>query len=188
MTRFVKHGGVNPPVRFAFAGAVIALAVLNSGCSSTSTCSRDEEHVDAYGYVNEDRTIFSSADPEKLPLLVGGKLPDGVAGPVPTFTYFPANRIVTFHIGLTDIPTTISPYLSFSPDGDATVAPCAGNQCLIRKRSKDVIVLRNDTCSEFYVWLTASTSSTPFHPVTDAGVDETSDADPTGAAGAENTP
>ncbi|HYP97949.1 MAG TPA: hypothetical protein VER96_04690 [Polyangiaceae bacterium] len=175
-------------IRLALGLAVSALSVASYGCSGTSTCSRHEDYVDVYGYVNEDRTIFSSADPEKLPLLDAGKLPDGVDGPLPSFTYFPANRTITFHIGLAGYPTTITPYLAFVPDGDRTVAPCAGNQCLIRKRNKDEIVLRNDTCSEFYVWLTASTSATPFHELTDAGVVDASDADSTAAAGAENTP
>ena len=173
--------------RFSLSAAVIALASASYGCSSTSSCSRDEDHIDAGGWVNADKTMFSSLDPEKLPLLDAGRLPADVPGPTPSFTHFPANRIITFHVGLRDIPLDIHPYLSFSPDGDATVAPCAGNQCLIRKYTKDVIVLRNDTCSEFYVWLTASTSATPFHPVTDAGVEE-ADADTIGAAGASNTP
>lgn len=163
---------MNRVVRSALAASLIALAGASFGCSSTSTCNRDEERVDAYGFVNADGTYFSSVDPEKLPLLDGGKLPEGDPGPLPSFTYFPANRIITFHVGLVRTPLVITPTLSFSPDGDATVAPCAGNQCLIRESSKDVIVLRNDTCSEFYVWLTASTSATPFHPVTDGGVEE----------------
>jgi len=168
------------------AATVIALAAASYGCSSTSTCSRAEDHVDVGGYVTADGTRFSSADPAKLPLLDGGKLPADVSGPVPTFSYFPANRIITFHVGLAAYPTTITPYLSFSPDGDATVAPCAGNQCLIRKRNKDVIVLRNDTCSEFWVWLTASTSDEPYHPISaDGGIEQdAAEDDPTAAGGA----
>ncbi|HEX2671575.1 MAG TPA: hypothetical protein VHM25_11920, partial [Polyangiaceae bacterium] len=74
-------------VRWALAAPVMALAVASTACSSTSTCSRDEDHVDAYGWVNADKTMFSSVDPEKLPLLDGGKLPEGVPGPVPSFTH-----------------------------------------------------------------------------------------------------
>ena len=180
---------MNGCTRLALGAAMIALAVASSACSSTSTCSRDADQIDVDGWVNEDRTMFSSADPDKLPLLDGGKLPDGVPGPVPSFTHFPANRTITFHVRLRAIPLDINPLLSFSPDGDATVAPCAGNQCLIRKRTKDVVVLHNDTCSEFYVWLTASTSATPFHELTDAGVDDgAADSDSTGAAGASGEP
>jgi len=166
---------------------VAGLAAASLGCSSTSSCSLDEETVDVVdGWINEDRTIYSSVDPQKLPYLDGGELPDDVPGPAPSFTHFPANRILKFHVGLSGYPTTITPTLSFSPDGDSTVAPCAGNQCLIRKRSKDLIVLKNDTCSEFWVWLTASTSATPFHPVSDAGTDQSDGA--AGAGGAPETP
>jgi|GEM_PF-1202672 len=172
--------------RLALSLVLVAAAATSIGCSSTSSCSLHEETVDVLdGWVNDERTMYSSVDPEKLPLVDGGRLPDGVPGPVPSFTHFPANRILRFHIGLVELPLEIHPYLSFSPYGDATVAPCAGNQCLIRKKTKDLIVLKNDTCSEFWVWLTASTSDTPFHPVSDAGADEEpADADSTGAAGA----
>ena len=149
-----------------------AVALPCTGCSSISSCNRDEDHIDVSGFVNADHTVFSSVDPEQLEPTDGGTFP--------SFTYFPANRIITFRIGLIGYPTTITPTLSFRPEGDATVAPCAGNQCLIRKRSKDAITLRNDTCSEFWVWLTASTSATPFHPVSESGVDE-------GAAGASSS-
>ena len=162
-------------------GLLITTLLSCAGCSNISSCNRDEEHIDVYdGWVNEERTIFSSVDPGRLEAVAGG-----ADQTLPSFAYFPTNRIITFHVGLVGYPTTITPTLSFSPDGDATVAPCAGNQCLIRKRSKDQIVLRNDTCSEFWVWLTASTSATPFHPVAAGG---SSGVDPTEAAGASGAP
>jgi len=173
----------------ALAAGLIALGLSSAGCSSVSSCNRDEDKIDVYGYVNADRTVFTSVEPFRLEAADGGTLPSTEQGAGPSFAHFPANRIITFHLGLVGFPTDINVYLSFSPDGDATVAPCAGNQCLIRKRSKDQIVLRNDTCSEFYVWLTASTSATPFHPVTDGGVEEgAAGASSTGAAGATSEP
>jgi hypothetical protein len=176
------------PNSVVLVSALLALAASSVSCSSVSTCNRDEDTIDVYGSVNADRTVFSSIDPSRLELTDGGKLPVAEDGSVASFSYFPTNRIIKFHVQLAGYPTTISPYLSFSPDGDRTIAPCAGNQCLIRKRSKDEIVLRNDTCSEFWVWLTASTSATPFHQVTDGGVREgiagASGADATDTAGA----
>jgi hypothetical protein len=163
----------------ALAALLLALALSSAGCSSVSSCNRDEDKIDVYGYVNADRTVFTSVEPSKLEAADGGTVPS--PGSEPSFAHFPTNRIVTFHVGLIAFPTDIQVYLSFSPDGDATVAPAAGNQSLIRKRSKDQIVLRNDTCSEFYVWLTASASATPFHPVIDGGVDD-------GSAGAAGEP
>jgi hypothetical protein len=165
----------------AIAIALIACALPCVGCSHISSCNREEDTIDVGGWVNDDGTVYSSIDPASLEVVDGGMLP--------SFTYFPANRIVRFHVGLVAYPTTITPTLSFSPDGDATIAPCAGNQCLIRKRSKDMIVLKNDTCSEFWVWLTASTSATPFHPVSDGGAEggaaSTDPADTAGAAGTQ---
>jgi len=162
-------------------GLLITTLLSCAGCSNISSCNRDEEHIDVYdGYVNADRTVYSSVDPGRLEAVAGGS-----DKTLPSFAYFPTNRIITFHVGLVGYPTTITPTLSFSPDGDATVAPCAGNQCLIRKRSKDQIVLRNDTCSEFWVWLTASTSATPFHPVTESDVEG---ADPMETAGTSGEP
>lgn len=168
---------MSPRTRLALALAVIVLSGASYGCSSTSSCSRDEDHIDVGGFVNADGTTFTSIDTTKL---------QSSDGTLPSFTYFPANRIVTFHVGLSGYPTDVNVFLSFSAEGDATVAPAAGNQSLIRKRSKDEIVLRNDTCSEFWVWLTASTSATPFHELNDAGMAD--DANEMGAAGAENTP
>ena len=163
--------------------AVVCLAAASSGCSSTSTCSRAEETIDVYGFVNADRTVFSSVQPAGQ-AADGGPLSSAELQQLPPYTYFPANRIIRFHVGLADVPTDINVYLSFSPSRDATVAPAAGNQSLIRRSySKDEIVIRNDTCSEFWVWLTASTSAQPFQQLTDGGADEGT----AGASGSDST-
>jgi hypothetical protein len=168
--------------------ALIVALLSCTGCSSVSSCNRDEDTIDVDGYVNPDRTVFSSVEPAGR-AADGGTLSNDELEMLPPYTYFPANRIVRFNVGLIDVPTDINVYLSFSPQRDATVAPCAGNQCLIRSFNKDHIVLRNDTCSEFWVLLTASTSAMPFHQVPDAGVDEAAaGAGPTGSAGAAGAP
>lgn len=182
---------MNRSARGAFAVALIALAGASAGCSSTSTCSRDEDTIDVGGFVNDDHTMYSSVEPTGT-AADGGPLSNAELEALPPYTYFPANRIIRFHIGLVATPTEFHVYLSFSPQRDATIAPAAGNQSLVRKVNKDEIVLRNDTCSEFWVWLTASTSATPFHPVTDGGTDEgaagTTGSDPTDTAGAAGSP
>ena len=165
--------------------AIVAWAGTSVGCSSTSTCSRDEDTLDFYdGYVTPDRTLYSSVKPAGT-AADGGQLSNTELEALPPYTHFPANRSIVFHIGLIDTPTDINIYLSFSPLRDKTVAPAAGNQSLIRRFNKDEIVIRNDTCSEFWVWLTASTSATPFHPVAAGG---SSGVDPTEAAGASGAP
>jgi len=165
--------------------ALSALSLSSAGCSSISTCSRDEDHIDVYdGYVNADRTMYNSVKPAGQ-TADGGALSIEELQMLPPYTHFPANRSITFHIGLVDTPTEIHMSLSFRKDRDATLAPCAGNQCLIKRYSKDEILIRNDTCSEFWVWLTASTWATPFHPLTDAGASGgASGADQTDTAGA----
>jgi hypothetical protein len=152
----------------AIAVALVALTFSSAGCSSISTCSRDEDHIDVDGYVNADRTMYTSVEPAGQ-AADGGELSVDELQMLQPYTHFPPNRSITFHIRLVDIPTDIHTFLSFRKDRDATLAPCAGNQCLIKHYSRDEIVIRNDTCSEFWVLLTASTSATPFHALTDAG-------------------
>ncbi len=178
------RGALRTSITLAPALALIAVALSCAGCTNISSCSREEDHIDVYGYVNADRTVFSSVEPAGT-AADGGPLSSAELEALPPYTYFPANRVITFHVGLIDTPTDINPYLSFSPERDATVAPAAGNQSLIRRFNKEQIVLRNDTCSEFWVYLTASTSGAPFRQVTDAGAEGgTSGADPADTAGA----
>jgi len=174
---------MNTRTRWAWA-LLLAAAAPSLGCTNTSSCSREKDKIDVYnGYRNADHTIYSSIDVEKQYAPDGGP---AEAGTLPSFTYFPANRTVVFHVGLAAYPYSVLPYLSFSPDGDATVALSAGNQSLIRKRSKDEVILANDTCSEFWVWLTASTSDTPFEPqIPDDGSAGAGSSD--GAAGAASS-
>jgi len=167
---------------------LVALAGASVGCSSTSTCNRDEDVIHVYGYVSADRTVFSSVEPAGLNA-DGSTLSSEELEKLPPYTYFPANRIVVFHVGLLDTPSAINVALSFFPERNHTVAPGAGNQALIRSYNKDEIVLRNDTCTEFWVWVTASTSAMPFHQVTDAGAEGgASGVDSTETAGAPGEP
>ncbi|HEY0469566.1 MAG TPA: hypothetical protein VGC79_35495 [Polyangiaceae bacterium] len=165
--------------------AMLALAAASTGCSSTSTCSRDPDTIDVYdGSVNADRTQYSSVQPAGQ-AADGGPLSDAELQKLPPYTYFPANRSVRFHIGLVATPTDYRGFLAFLGDRDISVAPCAGNQCVFHTVNKDEIVVKNDTCSEFWLYLTASTSATPFHPLSDGGAaGGASGVDPTDTAGA----
>ena len=165
---------MTPRGRFALWAAVAGLAASSLGCSSTSTCSRDEDTVDVYGWVNTDRTVFTSLYKE-------------AGGPTPQFTHYPANRVIDFHMDLVADPLTIQPYLSFTPDFSKTVANATGNMVLIRTHTKTDIIVKNDTCSEFWIWLTASTTGEPFHQVLpDAGVDDAAAGGAVGMGGADN--
>ncbi len=151
--------------RFAVLSTMIG-ALSGVGCK-TSTCDRDEETVEIKnGHVNEDRTIYvSTLDGEDL-------------------VYFPPNRTLVFDTKLAGAPIAHQIDLSFSPDGDST-SPSAGNSSLIKAKSPDQFVIKNDTCSEFYVSLTVIASATPFMPVEgDAGSANAAQSDPGSEAGA----
>jgi len=176
--------------RAAFAlGASLALAAASMGCSSTSTCNRDADTLDVYdGWVNADRTEYLSVQPAGE-AADGGPLSKDELLMLQPYTYFPANRSIRFHIGLAATPTAYTISLAFLGDRDISIAPCAGNQCVIHKLTKDEMVVKNDTCSEFWIWLTASTSATPFHPLSDGGAEGgASGVDPAEAAGAAGAP
>lgn len=153
-----------------FWASVAVFALLAGGsaaCSSTSTCSRDDSESEVTsGLVNEDHTVYVSAKYGEGP-----------------YVYFPPNRTLTFDVGLRAVPTGISILIGFSPEAAPTTAPSAGNLSLVKSMSADQVVLKNDTCSEFYVWLGLTTSGSDLSPVTpfDAGA-----AAAEGAAGATN--
>jgi hypothetical protein len=130
--------------------AALSGTLLSAGCS-TSTCNHPEDFVDVdTGYVNQDRTTYVSSLPGQ------------------DYVYMPPNRTLRFRVGLGSFPTSVNVALAFSPGFDATLAPAAGNSALIKARSADTIELKNDTCTDYYVWLTATASATAFMPV-DAG-------------------
>jgi hypothetical protein len=57
------------------------------------------------------------------------------------------------HLGFA--PAEVSIYVSFA-ERDTPVTPCSGNTCVIQEVSDDSIVIKNDTCSEFWVRVVAS--------------------------------
>lgn len=137
-------------------------ALSSVGCSSTSTCSRDEDTIDFYGQVSADRTTYRSSDPTTDNLL-----------------YFPPNRTLVLHFGpppppgeaptgLLDVPAVFI-YLSFTEHPASTLAMSAGNSGLIRVTTADRTEIHNDTCSDYYVWVYATTSATPFEPIISGG-------------------
>ncbi|MEO6600571.1 MAG: hypothetical protein ABIQ16_11895 [Polyangiaceae bacterium] len=140
----------------AFRWAVtIALSsgLLSASCS-TSTCSRDEDEFT----VSNGITIGNSyqSGPYKTTLSAPGEPLKERFGP---YVYFPPNRTITFehHLGQTPLAPQI--YVAFYDDG--TLAPAAGNQALLRGMDDQVIQIKNDLCSDLYVWLTAEVPALP---------------------------
>ncbi len=60
------------------------------------------------------------------------------------------------HLGFT--PAIIEIFVAFGPDGER-VATCAGNSCLIRCEDDELVWIKNDTCTEFWVRVTAAERS-----------------------------
>jgi len=138
-------------MRSALLAALACACALSSGCTNTSTCSRDPDFLTvpldgSSGSAVEGNTYHSA--------------PFG--GP---YTYFPPFRTATFEHGLGEIPYNLQFWLAFSPNG--TLAPSAGNMTELRNPddggapalNAQTISVYNNTCSDFYVWVVASRPS-----------------------------
>ena len=166
-------------LRLGTLGALLG-ALLSVGCSSTSTCNRDEDTVDFYGgRVSVDRTTYESSEQN-----------------VGNLIYFPPNRTLVLHfgpkpespddppVGLLDAPAVFI-FLSFTEHPGSTIASNAGNGGLIRVTTADRTEIHNDTCSDYYVWVYATTAATPFEPISSGGAsDATSEPASSGNGGA----
>jgi hypothetical protein len=118
-----------------------AVALLSTACSSTSTCSRDAD------------AITVPFDPSLLDGNIYHSAPIG--GP---YTYFPANRTVTFEL---DDPNatpgkpfySVEFWLAFNANG--SLAPSAGNTSELLSLNDHELSVLNNTCSEFWLWVVA---------------------------------
>lgn len=127
------------------AGAVVAsLAMLvagTNGCSPSCDISDDVTPKVFYDGLAKDGVYASSSS--QGPLL-----------------HFPGGEQIQLvhHLGFT--PATASVYFAFT-QFDERFAPCAGNSCEIRCMDDQIIWVKNDTCTEFWIFVTASDPS-PF--------------------------
>jgi hypothetical protein len=90
------------------------------------------------------------------------------------YQYFPPARTIRFFHGLNTEPSGVEVNLAFDDHGFG-LAPTAGNSGIFEKVDACEIDLKNDTCSEFYVRLTAE------RPVYDGA-----DSSAAGASGADD--
>lgn len=127
--------------------AALGLAVATSGCINAAACdtSDNANPPDVYkgGTTTEDGLYYSSSWHEGLLHFPGGKRYD-----------------LVHDLGFE--PQSISIWLSFSENGvddddqASTVAPSAGNSSVVQLVNDKIIRIKNDTCSEFWVRVTAS--------------------------------
>ena len=127
-------------------GACVALALSISGlsCSSLSSCDTSDEgnpEVPYYDGTTVDGSYMSS----------------DWTGPLLPFT---GGKRYEFHHGLGCTPYEIACWVSFSPDGvkNGSIAQSSGNLCVVQEVNDKVILVKNDTCSDMYVMVTASAS------------------------------
>lgn len=149
------------PIRFS---ALVASCVLASaGCSQFGpACDTSDEgnKPDIYqGGTVSNETYMSSPWTGKLLRFEGGK------------------RYVLEHkMGCT--PRSVQMYESFQEMGlgSGTLAPCAGNMCELQRVDQIGIHVKNDTCSDFYLLVVASSPDCSLN--LDAGDDAAGDAAP----------
>ena len=127
------------------------LCLSSTGCTKTSSCNRDEDSETVMlnnGLATVEGNTYHSA-------------PFG--GP---YQYFPPNRTISFEHGLGTTPYSIQFWLAFTKQG--TLAPSAGNMTELRNLGEDDpepalddkrISVRNNTCSDFWLWVVATRPS-----------------------------
>lgn len=125
----------------------LGFAMATSGCIAAAACdtSDDGNPPDAYkgGTTTEEGLYYSS------PWNSG-------------WLHFPGGKRYDLVHNLGFEPQEIGIFLSFSENGlgndgqGATIAPSAGNSSLVQLIDAEKIRIKNDTCSEFWVRLTAS--------------------------------
>jgi len=181
MTTVARQGhGLSEPaarvLRAAFLSGVCGLAALSAGCTSASSCPRDTpDGVTIRTGAITGNTYFSA--PYGGPYthfqpattvtfehhLCAGPPSDGAAGTAGVL------EPTAGAAGEAGAPASVgsshcvvSPpqiWLAFRDTG--TVAPSAGNESILVDLNPTSLAIKNDTCSDFYVWLLAERTLSP---------------------------
>ena len=120
---------------------VCGLVVGVGGCSALGPCDRSDGANPADPYREgtvEDGWYMSSA-------WTGSWLP------------FPGGQRYALYHGLGCVPRAIECWVSFSGGGtgEGSMAPAAGNMCLVQDVDGEKVVVKNDTCSDMNVLIVA---------------------------------
>lgn len=127
-----------------FVLSAAALATGSVGCSSLGPCDTSDNSNPAELYTQgevRDGTYMSS--PWTGPLLA-----------------FPGGKRYTLEHKLGCVPRSIQIWTSFSDVGAtaesaSSIAPSAGNMSLVQEVTDEHIIIKNDTCSDYFVLVTA---------------------------------
>ncbi len=73
--------------------------------------------------------------------------------------FFPGGRRYALVHGLTPPPTlgTVSIALAFAEDG--STSPASGNEVVVQEVTDEHVVVKNDTCADFYLYVHATSSA-----------------------------
>lgn len=142
---------------FVLAATGIVATTAAAGCDVVTsvgprTCDRDEEENPPVPYR-------------------GGTVEDGIYQSSPwnaDLIYFPGGMQVRLEHGLGDVPRSWTAYLSFQPDGtlgEGSMAPAAGNQVELVDMDAQALTVRNSTCADYYLLVTAQLAASPSPPI-----------------------
>lgn len=76
-----------------------------------------------------------------------------ISGP---YVYFPSGIRLDLQHGLGKEPVFVDFWVSFNETGELT--PSAGNQSIMLARDAESILVKNDSCEDFYLWAYARSS------------------------------
>ena len=129
---------------------VVCAALVSGGCN-TSTCDRGEDSLTVtndQGHRAPGSWFSANYEDPGQPLNAGDQ----------GYQYFPPARTITFEHDLGSIP---EPVVTLAFDKNGSLAFTAGNQSLIECMDDQVILIKNDTCSDFYIFV--QTTATGIH-------------------------
>lgn len=139
----------------------LVLSILGIGCSALGPCDTSDDGNPPDPYY--DGTTVD-----------GSYMSSEWTGPLLPFT---GGKRYDFYHGLGCTPRSMECWVSFSAEGvqNGSLAQSSGNLCVIQEANDEFIRVKNDTCSEMYVLVTAWTP----------GCDPASDPDAGSDAGAD---
>ncbi|PKN50142.1 MAG: hypothetical protein CVU63_00135 [Deltaproteobacteria bacterium HGW-Deltaproteobacteria-20] len=132
------HDGMRRPL--ALCVTLVGLTNL-SACSALGSCDRSDDG-------NPDDPYYDGTTVD------GSYMSSEWTGPLLPFTG--GKRYKLYH-GLGCTPRMLECWASFNANGidDGSIAPPAGNMCVVQDITDKFIVIKNDTCSDMYVLVAA---------------------------------
>ncbi len=128
----------------AAVGFASVLGLLSTSCAQDCETTNSDSVTYAGGNVDASGTVYETGAWDE------------------PWLHFPPGRRFALEHGLGRKPYVINTYLSFSEDPLSTknnASESAGNQAVIEAVTDLTVQVRNDSCADFYLRVTASTTS-----------------------------